>query len=123
MKDYTVDIDIKKYRTMTKIELENGNNLVLYSSFYSEDEKYPEIFGKEIFLIDKNDNIIWQIDDPIGVDSVFDGNIGDSVTKPCMWNFSGFIKRDGKVLAVKFDGSVYEMDMKTGKTTYLYWTK
>lgn len=119
-----MSFDFKKYPVLSKLTLEDGSKLVVFSSFHSEEKQFPEILGREVFLLDKNDDMIWQIGQtPKGIAREFDSSIGEFIDKPFDWHFSGLIERDGKILPVRFDGDVFELDMETGKATYVYWTK
>jgi outer membrane protein assembly factor BamB len=118
-----MNYNFKNYPVLTELKLENESRIVIFSSCYSEDKQFPEILGREVFLFDKNGIMIWQIDAPQGVARIFDESIGEYVSQPYDWYFSGLRIRDGKYLAERFDGDVFELDMATGKATYVYWTK
>jgi hypothetical protein len=116
--------NFKNYPVLAQLNLENGLKLVVFSSYYSKEKQFPEILGREIFLFDKNDKMIWQIErTPQGTSRIFDESVGGFVNQPYDWHFSGIRIRDGKYLAERFDGDVFEIDMKTGKAEYVYWTK
>ena len=116
-------LDFANYPMLIKLNANSNYDLVLFSSCYSEEKQFPDILGREIFLFDKNDKMIWQIDAPQGVARIFDEFIGEYVSQPYDWYFSGLRVRDRKYLAERFDGDVFELDIATGKATYVYWTK
>ena len=115
------EIDIKKYPLKEKIRIDDGKSLVLYSSYPTFEVEYKEISGKEIFLLDNNKNIIWQISPELGRTDgktwKFDKNL------PSYSYFLEITIEDGFYMATRFNGDVFKIDMETGNATFAYWKK
>jgi hypothetical protein len=111
------------YEILLRVQVDEDHELLLLNSYGLDDSKTREILGKEVVLCDKNNNIVWQISSPQGDIHIFNSLTNKYETEIYDWNFSGIYRKDGKFLAEKFNGDVFEIDMKTGKAEYVYWTK
>lgn len=118
-----MNFDFANYPVLVKLSVNPNYDLLLFSSCYSDEKQFPEILGSEIFLFDKKNNPIWQVKSPAGERHVFNELTKEYEVEPYEWYFSGLYQKDGKFLAEKFNGDVFELDMETGKAEYLYWTK
>ena len=114
--------DSAQYKILNKLHVSDSKNLIIFSSSGNDGEWIDDLLGKEVFLFDY-DTPIWQIDAPKGSRHIFDESENKFVDEPYEWNFCSIYKKDEKYLAERFDGYVFELDMQTGKATYLYWTK
>jgi hypothetical protein len=118
-----MNFDFKKYSVLKKINLDGEKKLVLFSSCIDDNQDHLEILGNEIFLFDIDDNLIWQVSSPQGERHFFNDITKKYETEPYGWYFSSMYKKEDKILAEKFNGDVFEIDMETGKAEYVYWTK
>ena len=118
-----MNFDFKKYTILNQIILNDGKKIILFASCYDDDQQNHEILGKEVFLFDNNNNIIWQIDSPQGERHIFNSTTNKYESEPYDWYFSSIYQNDKKILAEKFNGDVFEVDLETGKASYIYWTK
>ena len=115
--------NITKYPVDQEIRMANGQRIIRFISCYDDDKQYNEILGREIFLFDINDNIIWQIDAPRSFGRIYDSKTLEFTEGEYDTYFCAVYEKNGKYLAERFDGYVFELDIETGKATYLYWTK
>jgi hypothetical protein len=83
-----------------EIELSGGVTLVLLDRLAKEDIYGQLECARNIFLVDATSKIVWQIQ------TDFDSNGG---------SFTNIFADDGGVKGYRWDGGVYEIDLKSGK--------
>ena len=83
-----------------KIDLPNGLSLVLLDRLAKESTYGKLECARNIFLVDAASKIIWQ------VQTDFDSNSG---------SFTNIFADENGIKGYRFDGGVYEIDLKNGK--------
>lgn len=83
-----------------KIDLSGGFSLVLLDRLAKESVYGHVECARNIFLVDATAKIVWQ------VHTNFDANSGP---------FTNIFSEDNKIIGYRWDGGVYEIDLKSGE--------
>lgn len=106
MKKLTSEQQSKIYK---KLQLNNSNSIVLIDISEAHNISRDEN-NLNVYLIDKDYKVIWQID---AKDTAFNKDMFVSIK----------ISDQGELIAKRFSGFKYKVDIKTGKGTEIGWDK
>ncbi len=116
-------MQLSKYEVISSISLSEGRKLVLFNPFVDHIID-PEMSGRELFLLDKNDEIIWNVDvRRDGENQGIDGRPKDQFGLVGDDGFINLFQKDGKFILRSYRDMIFEVDIETGKAKFLYWTR
>jgi hypothetical protein len=117
-------IDFSKYEVWNELVIARNNKLIVFSAVKNSEERYEEISGRELFLLDKNNEIIWQVDMPEGSETqAIDGRPREECGLVGDDGLINVYKEEGKYFVISLFGMIFEVDVTTGKAKYVSWTK
>ena len=117
-------MQLSKYKIVSSISLSDKRCLVLYDSYPEPGKKYLEILGKELFLLDKNGDFVWNINIPIGNNTQgIDGTLKQNYGLLDDDRLVNLYTENDKILVRSIEDMIFEVDIETGKATFQRWTR
>lgn len=99
----------------------DGKKLMLVSSYPQEGVIYESYAGREILLLDSQGQLIWQIEPEAGETNTISGIFERGVMSNSM--FIGFDIDDAKLMATRFNGDVFLVDLTSGYASFDHWER
>jgi hypothetical protein len=95
--------------------------LILFDARPSRDVFHQEIWGREVFLFDDGNRLVWQIAPEPGATDEMHRNF--DTARPATESFSAIINIDGKFYASRMGGNTFVIDMTPGAALYGGWVR
>jgi len=95
--------------------------LILFDAHPSRDVFHQEIWGREVFLFDDSNRLVWQIAPEPGATDDMHRNF--DTARPATESFSAISNIDGRFYASRMGGDTFVIDMTTGAASYGGWAR
>jgi hypothetical protein len=109
------------YPLREKVEFSNGKSLRLYKAYPTGNVVFKEILGRQAFMFDSMDRLLWQIDPEKGqfdlTKALFDTKVD------CEFDFLLLTAVGKDFHIMRVNGDTFELDMETGKAKFIYWQR
>ncbi|WP_134095325.1 hypothetical protein [Novosphingobium sp. PhB55] len=114
-------IGTNDYPVAERHQIDNSRMLILFRSHLEDGSIESEILGKEICLFDVDGRFLWKINpapgSTVGYDRVYNPNSTE------LFDFVHLFCNDGNYFAERYNGDVFEIDLKDGTANYVFWKK
>lgn len=97
-----MNLNVYKNEIAKRINLQDGNSLVLLDRLAKESTYGSLQCARNIFLVEHDEKVIWQIYTDFDIDG---------------GSFTNILLDENILKAFRWDGGMYEIDLKTGKAS------
>ncbi len=115
------DKSLRSYPIGMILPVPGIGRLILFDAHPSRDVLHQEIWGREVFLFDDGNRLVWQIAPEPGTTDDMHRNF--NTARPATESFSGISNIDGRFYASRIGGDTFVIDMTTGAASYGGWAR